>query len=86
MKANVIKTIIDHETIHTLVLRAITESLNPKYNPYIFMNKATADRIGRTVPEKVYVNSNSNQGYFYKYEGYRVFLNDDLDYGEIEIR
>ena len=53
-------------------------------NPYIFMNLDTIKQIGEEagIPVKTfYLNS-----YIGLFEGNKVFLYNDLNYGEVEIR
>jgi len=57
-------------------------------NPYLFMNKRTVDAIA-TVDDNIYCpwqirgNVNGITGY---YHGYKVFRDDSLDFGDVEIR
>lgn len=55
--------------------------------PYLFMSNETVDAIYKEVtshldslPKKVMSDI------FTLYEGYKVFLNNDLEFGEVEIR
>ena len=65
-------------------------------NPYIFMNKTTLDTLmndslvnevevgslGENILQKYYYN----QTIFGRYHGCKVFVDNDLEYGEIELR
>ena len=57
-------------------------------NPYLFMNKSTIDAIP-TVDDALYnfrqvcAKINGIAGY---YHGYKVFRDDSLSFGEVEIR
>ena len=60
-------------------------------NPYIFANEETILKIKNAH----FKNIDPFNGYFVKdnlcgkvgiYEGYRIFQNDDLEFGEVEIR
>lgn len=64
-------------------------------NPYIFMNEDTldvfmdnllvheikTDALDESIPRKYY-----NQTIFGRYHGCKVFIDNDLEYGEIELR
>lgn len=57
-------------------------------NPYLFMNKSTIDAIptvDNTIYnlQQIYAKANGIAGY---YCGYKVFRDDTLDFGEVEIR
>ena len=57
-------------------------------NPYLFMNKSTIDAIP-TVDDPIYniqqICAKVN-GITGCYRGYKVFRDDSLDFGEVEIR
>lgn len=56
-------------------------------NPYLFMNKSTIDAIltvdGILDLRQIYAKIDGIAGY---YCGYKVFRDDTLDFGEVEIR
>lgn len=63
-------------------------------NPYIFMSEDTAKSVEFTIsPLNVFLCITSKDKYerepngrIAEYTGYKVFINNDLEYGEIEIR
>lgn len=57
-------------------------------SPYIFMNEDTADAIAYTyeVIPHTHRNVTYKNGIVGRYCGYKVFLDNDLKLGEIEIR
>lgn len=69
-------------------------NLNGNFNPYIFMNEDTARAIenevgahdivvgGVDLPNK----RNTKDGMYATYSGYKVFINNDLRFGIVEIR
>lgn len=74
-------------TINTSILDSkIARYLNSnkEESPYIFMNEDTVNAIAcayEVVPRIYYKN-----GVVGRYQGYKVFLDNDLKFGEVEIR
>ena len=65
-------------------------SKNNEVNPYLFMNKATIDALPTDTDDdfinlvnKANAMLNGIAGYYY---GYKVFKDDSLNFGEVEIR
>lgn len=73
-------------TINTSILDIkIDRYLNSnKEEPYIFMNEDTVDAI--TYTPEVIPRTHYKNGVVGKYCGYKVFLDNDLKFGEVEIR
>lgn len=82
-KTNVLKTEIDHDELNKLICDALLAINNTKYNLYIFMNEKTADQIYMSVPDEVHLSSDD---IINEYKGYKVFINNDLGYGVVEVR
>lgn len=60
-----------------------------KESPYIFMNKNTLKAIGDTISVRVgqFIHDEKyKDAELCMYLGYRVYINNDLDFGEVEIR
>ena len=51
--------------------------------PYIFMSKDTMDELSACLTEHVLVD---DCVILSRYNGYKVFLDPDLEYGEVELR
>lgn len=55
--------------------------------PYLFMSNETSDAIFKEVSfHHDLLSKKAMSDIFALYEGYKVFLNNDLEFGEIEIR
>lgn len=57
-------------------------------NPYLFMNKSTIDAIPTvddTLHDLYQITAKIN-GLIGYYQGYKIFRDDTLDFGEVEIR
>ena len=54
-------------------------------HPYVFMNKDTVAAIAREI-EIPNVNDIKLNGIVARFKGYKVYLNNDLTFGEVEIR
>lgn len=65
-------------------------NLNGNFDPYIFMNEDTARAIENEVGAHDIVDSpnkrNTKNGIYATYSGYKVFINNDLRFGIVEIR
>lgn len=84
MKVNVIKTEIDY-----LEISKTTSEVQCLINrePVIFMNDETAKQIEADAAKYFTISkSKTNKGHIVRYEGYKVFIDNDLEYGEIEVR
>lgn len=61
-------------------------SFNPFFEPYIFMNadtaRAIASQVGADIKTSKAIKSNAGS----TYKGYKVFIDDDLRFGTIELR
>lgn len=57
-----------------------------KTDPYIFINTDTADAINREFDLPHMSTKKRIPGYVSTYEGYKIFFNDELEFGEVEIR
>ena len=55
-------------------------------NPYIFMNRDTADAITCDVIPHIHISANRLSGVMGRYCGYKVFMDNELKFGEVEIR
>ena len=54
---------------------------------YIFMNINTLESIAREFTPSIYPRiHNKLEGYIAQYDGHKVYVNEDLDFGEVEIR
>ena len=60
-------------------------AITNEYNPYIFMNIDTLAAIGSKLTTTV-VKYGINECTIAEYEGNKIFINNDLKFGEIEIR
>lgn len=58
--------------------------------PYIFMSEDTAiavERASGTIPFEIALSQNRNKnGFIALFDGYKVFSNNDMKFGDIEIR
>ena len=83
-KFSVITSIVNMEKLNNEILMYKVEY---KTDPYLFMSKGTfyalSEDFSNSTGEKL---SDWSNGYFAKYNGYKIFRNDDLKYGEIELR
>lgn len=83
-KISVITSIVNMEKLNNEILMY---KVKYKMDPYLFMSKGTFyalfEDFSNSTGEKL---SNWSTGYFAKYDGYKVFRNDNLKYGEIELR
>ena len=55
-------------------------------NPYVFMNKETARKVDLSKSFDLEVTPFVKGGMIARFNGCKTFINDDLDFGEIEIR
>lgn len=82
-KTNVLKTEIDRDELNKLICDTLLAINNTTYNLYIFMNEKTADQIYMSMPNEICLSSD---GIINEYKGYKVFINNDLGYGVVEVR
>ena len=82
-KFSVVKT-LDTSKIHREIYDYIKDT--GEENPYIFMNTATIEELAREHYPTYISYGRPLHGYTAKFEGYNVFVNDDLMFGEVEIR
>ena len=71
-----------NEEIHKHIMRT------GEINPYIFMNKETSVAIDNAFPES-FIDpclKTDYQGAIGYWECYKIFINNDLEFGEVEIR
>lgn len=80
-KFSILKTILDSEKIMTEI--QLYEN-SQKRSPYIFVNSKMISSFS-VVPLMNTIELDEN-GYLGEYKGYKVFRNDDLKYGEMELR
>lgn len=84
MKFSIVKMNID---INKLSKQINTYTAMNNAEPYIFMNKDTTDELIAKIgykPDGLWgVQSNCMCGYF---QGYKVFCDNTLSFGEVEIR
>lgn len=80
-KFSILKTILDSEKIMTEI--QLYEN-SQKRSPYIFVNGKMISSFS-VVPLMNTIELDEN-GYLGEYKGYKVFRNDDLKYGEMELR
>ena len=80
-KFSILKTILDSEKIITEI--QLYENLQ-KRSPYIFVNSKMISSFS-VVPPMNTIELGEN-GYLGEYRGCKVFRNDDLKYGEMELR
>lgn len=79
-KFSILKTIIDSEKIITEV--QLYEN-SQKRSPYIFVNSKMISSLSVVPPMD---SPGLGVDYLGEYRGYKVFRNDDLKYGEMELR
>lgn len=83
-KISVITSIVNMEKLNNEILMYKVEY---KTDPYLFMSKGTfyalSEDFSNSTGETL---SDWSTGYFAKYNGYKIFRNDSLKYGEIELR
>lgn len=79
-KFSILKTILDSEKIMTEI--QLYEN-SQKRSPYIFVNSKMIDSFSATSPMD---SPGLGINYLGKYKGCKVFRNDDLKYGEMELR
>jgi hypothetical protein len=88
MKFSLINDELDESKLKNNIVRYVYSDLSRE--PYIFMNKETARALARQnrfikyeyeLEDLHYCNS-----VIAKYSGYKVYFNDDLGYGVVEIR
>lgn len=82
-KFSIIKT-VDTEKLHNEVNNYMT--ITGEYNPYIFMNIDTLEAVASEFIPTVKLRTYGMDGYTSQYEGNKVFVNNDLKFGEVEIR
>jgi hypothetical protein len=84
-KFSIIKT-LDTDKLDNEIDKHI--SINNEINPYIFMSNETAEAILRQFDPMGLFDTKikDKKGHVATYTGYRVFIDDALQYGEIEIR
>ena len=82
-KFSIAKT-IDLDKIDEEIYKYIDET--GENNPYIFMCDATVDAIIQELPIP-HINSKTRPNYVTaKYLGYTIFSNNEMKFGEVEIR
>lgn len=90
---------LDEERLRCALLNYFEHTPENKgYKPYIFMNSQTVKQLMHQNQSIFPINSEQRVksyderireagcGVVGKYEGYNVFVNDELSYGEVEIR
>lgn len=90
-KFSIIKT-LDLDKLDNMIDKYICMTNNR--NPYIFMSNDTADAIADAVnplhfdalSTKENFNTKHRNGVQALYTGYKVFINNDLNFGVVEIR
>ena len=55
-------------------------------DPYIFLNRETIKELGRSIKIECPLHMSSNNSVVVKYYGFKVYENNDLKYGEVELR
>lgn len=87
MRASIIKTVVDTNKLNEMI--GIYEN-NFTDHPYLIMSKETADRLINTfLYDQAFSrksDENKSHGYVGLYEGCKMFYDNDLAYGDIEIR
>ena len=78
-----IMTTINLERLDNEIDRHI--NLTTNFNPYIFMSEDTAKAIATEVGAD-FSTTGVSEGYTYTYRGYKLFINNDLKIGIVEIR
>ena len=85
MFCSIVKT-LDYDVLNGNI--AIYQETNGE-EPYLFMNEATADAICDDVKRNVYVCKVFDAiygGYIGKYSGCPIYINESLNFGEVELR
>ena len=83
-KISVITSIVNMEKLNNEILMYKVEY---KTDPYLFMSKGTFHALSEDFSNSTgEMLSDWSTGYFAKYNGCKVFRNDSLKYGEIELR
>lgn len=54
--------------------------------PYIFANEETIKAIVESIHINWWISKTKGKGIVGKYEGYKIFPDNDLEFGEVEIR
>lgn len=86
MKTNIIKNIIHIDKLNEQI--NMFEMLNSQ-QAYLFMHRATIDYLENTIPAKeLCINDSScrHSDVIAKFKGRNVYIDDDLKFGEVEIR
>lgn len=76
------------------ILKKIDNYINQNdYPPYLFMSKETADAIEHEVAKNNPIlydaslsNKSSKDGIYGEFIGYKIYINNDLNFGMVEIR
>lgn len=55
-------------------------------NPYLFMSKKTFAAMTNVTMDNITFDFISFDGAIGKYHGYKIYANNELDFGEVEIR
>lgn len=79
MKIVIAKTTLDMEYLIDCILSVEDEM---SVIPYIIVNKQTLDEIAREDTTGVFTSTNGS----YEYRGYPVLIDNNLRYGEVELR
>ena len=79
-----IMTTINLEKLDKEIERHI--NLTTNFNPYIFMNEDTVKAIADEIGTDFAVTDASKYKDTYTYRGYKIFINNDLKLGIVEIR
>lgn len=86
MFCSIVKT-LDYDVLNGNI--AIYQEANGE-EPYLFMNEATANAICEDVKRNVYVSKIFGQAaegnYIGRFNGLKIYTNNDLQFGEVELR
>ena len=84
MKCSVLKT-LDYNNLNKNIAYYREEYGR---DPYLFMSDTTANAIMEDTKRTVYVTKpfEPTGGYVGRFEGYRIYKNEDLEFGEVELR
>lgn len=76
-----IKSTIIETQIYTLKLDKDIQFFTATYGfkPYLFMNKETCTNLSNAIEVPEY-------GYLVKYKGHKIIIDDDIPFGEVDIR
>ena len=74
----------DINKIHDEIDRHMFET--GETNPYLFMSKKTFAAITNVTRADITFDFLSLDGVIGKYHGYKIYANNELDFGEVEIR